>query len=118
MFVVGCRPDLVVAEKTSSKHFLVLGQHFGKGELGAASLVSISGLWMDTNLTGAERASHSLFFIQIFLWNIILRYFMRANFLLVSPPSVFYTSYYFSFERVSLLYQLVDALRICTLDVG
>jgi len=68
--------------------------------------------------TGAEKASHSLFFIQIFLWNIILRYLMGANFVLVSPPSVFHTSYYFSFERVSLLDQLVDALRIRTLDVG
>ena len=73
---------------------------------------------MDTNLTGAERASHSLFFIQIFLGNIILRYLMRANFLLVSAPSVFHTNYYVSFERVSLLDQLVDTLRIRTLDVG
>src|SRR5437016_6912516 len=77
-----------------------------------------SGLWKDTNLTGAERASHSLFFTQIFLGNIILRYLMRANFPLISAPSVFYARHYISFERVSLLKQLVDTLRIRTLDVG
>src|SRR5204862_2215395 len=71
-----------------------------------------------TNLTGAERASHSLFFTQIFLGNIILRYLMRANFPLISAPSVFYARHYISFERVSLLKQLVDTLRIRTLDVG
>src|SRR5437762_14086698 len=69
-------------------------------------------------LTGAERASHSLFFTQIFLGNIILRYLMRANFPLISAPSVFYARHYISFERVSLLKQLVDTLRIRTLDVG
>jgi hypothetical protein len=88
----------------------VLGQHFGKGERAAASLVRISGLWMDTNLTGAERASHSLFFIQIFLGYIILRYLMRANFTLLSASGVFHARYYVSFERVSLLEQLVDTL--------
>ena len=77
-----------------------------------------SGLWKDTNLTGAERASHSLFFTQIFLGNIILRYLMRANSPLISALSVFYARHYISFERVSLLKQLVDTLRIRTLDVG
>ena len=55
-----------------------------------------SGLWKDPNLTGAERASHSLFFIQIFLGNVILRYLMRANFPSepepVSQPLVYYIS--------------------------
>ena len=64
----------------------------------------------DTNLTGAERASHSLFFIQIFLGNIILRYLMRVNFPLVSAPGVFHARHYVSFERVSFLEQLVDTL--------
>lgn len=77
-----------------------------------------SGLWKDTNLTGAERASCSLFFIQIFLGNIILRYLMRANFPLISAPGVFHARHYVSFERVSLLEQLIDTLRIRTLDVG
>ena len=57
-------------------------------------------------------------FIQIFLGNIILRYLMRANFPLISAPSVFYARHYISFERVSLLKQLVDTVRIRTLDVG
>ena len=64
------------------------------------------------------RASQSLFFIQIFLGNIILRYLMRANLPLISAPSVFHARHYVSFERVSLLEQLVDTLRIRTLDVG
>jgi len=65
-----------------------------------------------------QRASQSLFFIQIFLGNIILRYLMRANLPLISAPSVFHARHYVSFERVSLLEQLVDTLRIRTLDVG
>ena len=67
----------------------------------AASLVQDHG--KDTNLTGAERASHSLFFIQIFLGNIILRYLMRVNFPLVIAPGVFHPRHYVSFERVSFL---------------
>jgi len=58
------------------------------------------------------------FFIQIFLGNIILRYLMRANFPLISAPGVFHARHYVSFERVSLFEQLVDTLRIRTLDVG
>jgi len=65
-----------------------------------------------------QRASQSLFFIQIFLGNIILRYLMRANLPLISAPSVFHARHYVSFERVSLFEQLVDTLRIRTLDVG
>jgi hypothetical protein len=65
-----------------------------------------------------QRASQSLFFIQIFLGNIILRYLMRSNLPLISAPSVFHARHYVSFERVSLLEQLVDTLRIRTLDVG
>ena len=66
----------------------------------------------------AERASHSLFFIQIFLGNIILRYLMRANLLLVSVTSVFYARHCVSLERVSFLDQLGHTLRIRTFDVG
>ena len=43
---------------------------------------------------------------------------MRANFPLISTPSVFPARNYVSFERVPLLEQLVDTLRIRTLDVG
>ena len=82
----------------------------------AASLVQDYG--KDTNLTGAARASHSLFFIQIFLGNIILRYLMRVNFPLVSVPGVFHARHYVGLERVSFLEQLVHTLRIRTLDVG
>lgn len=53
-----------------------------------------SGLWRATNLTAADRASHSLFLRPIFLGNIILRDLMRTNFPLIlssapvasSPP--------------------------------
>ena len=104
MFVVGCRPDLVVAEKTSFKHFLVLGPAFRNGRTGPLLRWSgFWGSWMDTNITGAERASHSLFFIQIFLGNIILRYLMRANFVAVTRPTIFHATYDVGFERVSLL---------------
>ena len=58
------------------------------------------------------------FLIQIFLGNIILRYLMSANFPLLSAPCVFYARHYVGFERVSFLEQLVDTLRIRTLDVG
>src|SRR5260370_381352 len=64
-----------------------------------------------------ERA-HSLLFIQIFAGNIILRHLVRANFLLISVPSVFHARHYVGLERVSFLEQLVDTLRIRTLDAG
>src|ERR1035438_2640129 len=89
-----------------------------KGRTGTRPQPRWSGLWKETNLTGAERASHSLFFIQIFLGNIILRYLMRANLLLVSVTGVFYARHCVGLERVSFLDQLAHALRIRTLDVG
>jgi len=76
------------------------------------------GLWEDTDLTGAKRAYHSLFFIQIFLGNIILQYLMRANLLLVSVTSVFDARHCVGLERVSFLDQLGHTLRIRTFDVG
>ena len=60
----------------------------------AASLVRIEGI---RSRTGAEKATHSLFLIQIFLGNIILRYLMSANFPLISAPSVFHARHYVSF---------------------
>jgi len=62
-----------------------------------ASLVRI--LWRATNLTGAERASHSLFLRRIFLGNILLRYLMRANFPLISARSVFQARHSVGFKR-------------------
>jgi hypothetical protein len=55
------------------------------------------GLWKNPNRTGAEKAGHSVFLIQIFLGNIILRYLMSANFSLISAPSVFYARPYVGF---------------------
>jgi hypothetical protein len=57
-------------------------------------------------------------FIQIFLGNIILRYLMRANLLLVIVTSVFYARHCVGLERVSFLDQLGHTLRIRTFDVG
>jgi hypothetical protein len=82
---------------------------------GAASLVKIMG---GCESYCAERTYHSLFFIQIFLGNIILWHLMRANFPFISAPGVFHARHYVSFKRVSLFEQLVDTLRIRTLDAG
>ena len=63
--------------------------------------------------TRGESFSLSIFY-QIFLGNIMLRYLMRANFPLISALRVFRARHYVSFERVSLLEQLVDTRRIRT----
>ena len=57
-------------------------------------------------------------FIQIFLGNIILRYLIRTNLLLVIVTSVFYARHCVGLERVSFLDQLGHTLRIRTFDVG
>jgi hypothetical protein len=46
----------------------------------------------------------------MFTGNIILRHLMRANFLLISVPGVFYSLHYVRLEVVSFLEQLADAL--------
>src|SRR5438094_10103466 len=50
-----------------------------------------SGLWKDTYLTGAERASETLYFTQIFLGNRIIRYLMSANSSPITAPTLFST---------------------------
>jgi len=59
-----------------------------------------------------------LFFVQIFAGNIVLRHLVRANFLLVSVVSAFDTSNDVGFECIPFLDQLVDALRIRSLETG
>ena len=111
MFVVGCRLDLVAADwirlpaGTEST-----GKHRNEA---AASLAMAEGI-----LPARREASHPLFFIQILLGNIILRYLVRANLPLIGAPGVFHALHYVSFKRVSLFEQLVDTFRIRTLDVG
>jgi hypothetical protein len=65
-----------------------------------------------------ESQSLTALFIQILAGNIILRHLVRANFLLISVPRVFHARHYVGLERVSFLEQLVDTLRIRTLDAG
>src|SRR5207244_9368306 len=67
---------------------------------------------------GRGERAHSLLFIQIFAGNVILRHLVRENFLLISVPSVFHARHYVGLERVSFLEQLVNTLRIRTLDAG
>jgi hypothetical protein len=56
--------------------------------------------------------------VQIFARNIVLRYLVRANFLLVSVVSTFDTSDDVGFECIPFLDQLADALRIRSFDAG
>jgi len=53
-----------------------------------------------------------LVFIQIFAGNIVFRYLVRANFLLVSGLSALNTRYDVGLERIPFFDQLLDALRI------
>src|SRR6266446_2141724 len=57
-------------------------------------------------------------FIQILAGNIVLRHLMRANFPLVSVIGVFDALHHVGLERVPFFEQLVDTLRIRTLDIG
>ena len=47
--------------------------------------------------------SPRLFFFQILSWNIVLRYLVSANFLLVIVPSGFHAAYNVGLERVAFL---------------
>ena len=62
-------------------------------------------------LAGAEPARYlsaavhclHLIFVQIFAWNIVFRYLVRANFLLVRIPSAFHARYNVRLERIPFL---------------
>src|ERR1700680_2055595 len=58
-----------------------------------------------------------LFFIQIFVGNIILRHLVSVDFLLVAAVGGLDARHNFSFERVSFLDQFVHTLRICACGV-
>src|SRR5579862_8087406 len=55
--------------------------------------------------------------IQVFVGNIVLRHFVGVNFPFVGVIGVFDASDCVCFEGVPFVKQLVDAFRICTLDV-
>ena len=44
-----------------------------------------------------------LIFVQIFPWNVVFCYLMRADFLLVIVPSAFHAAYNVGLERVAFL---------------
>lgn len=60
---------------------------------------------------------HGLVFIEIFARNIVFRYFVRANFLLVGVIGTLHTGHDIGLECVSFLDQFVDTLRIRTFNV-
>jgi hypothetical protein len=56
--------------------------------------------------------------VQIFLWDIVLRHLVRANFSRGIPSSVLDALHGICFERVSLFEQFVNTLRVRTCDAG
>jgi hypothetical protein len=83
-----------------------------------SSIPSLIGTAEEYELYGRGE-SRSLTILHLdFAGNIILRHLMRANFLLIRVPGVFHARHYVGLERVSLLEQLVDTLRIRTFDAG
>jgi len=67
---------------------------------------------------GQPTGTARLFLVQIFARNIVFRYLVGMNFLLVSVLSALDTGNDIGFERIPFLDQLVDALRIRNFEAG
>jgi hypothetical protein len=89
-----------------------------KGATPAHELVSAPATRLGLGLWSTHRDGPRLFLVQILARNIVFRYLVGTNFLLVSVLSALDTSNDIGFECIAFLEQLVDALRIRNFEVG